>query len=139
MLFFASTPAVAHEAGDHEKDAPAVKYRVGVMMSQGGNAMAIGAMLQGKLPQTQNLARHAQGIAAGARNALSAFEPKVPGGHAKDKVWSEWKDFAARLNKLAADADALAAAAAQDPAKAMALVKPVFDSCSGCHDIYQTK
>jgi cytochrome c556 len=130
----------ADDDHDHEKDDPAIQYRIDVMKGISFNAAAIGLTLRHKLPQTQNLANHAEAIALGARSSLSAFEPKVAGALAKPEVWENWKDFSARLTKLADAADDVAKTAReQGPAAAMPKLQGMFAGCKDCHDTYRKK
>jgi cytochrome c556 len=138
LLMLAAPLAGARAADDTENQDPPVQYRIDVMKGISYNAAGIGVVLRYKLPQTQNIALHADAIAIGARAALTAFAPKVAGGVAKPNVWENWKDFSDRLTKLAAAADDVAASAragGADPAK----INTMFGMCKNCHDEYRKK
>jgi cytochrome c556 len=132
--------ALPVRAAEQESSDPVVQYRRDVMKGIGANAAAIGQILRSNLPQTQNIALHAQVISLSARAALTAFEPKVVDGAAKPAVWDNWKDFVARLNKLAAAADEVSKAA---QAGGLDAAKPKIDlllpMCKNCHDTYKKK
>lgn len=138
LAMLAAPLAGTKAADDTENQDPPVQYRIDVMKGVGANAGGIGVLLRYKLPQTQNIALHADAIAFGARAALTAFEPKVAGGTAKPKVWENWKDFSDRLTKLADAADDVAKSAragGPDPAK----LNTMFGMCKSCHDEYRKK
>ena len=78
-------------------------------------------------------------IATTASMALSSFEPNVPGGDAKPEVWSNWEDFAKRMNDFAAKTANMAKVAHdEDPQTAVELAIEALD-CKGCHKVYNSK
>ena len=140
LLAVMTTAAVPLRAADQESSDPVVQYRRDVMKGIGANAAAIGQILRSNLPQTQNLALHAQVISLSAHAALTAFEPKVVDGAAKPEVWEHWKDFVERLNKLAAAADEVSKAAQEGgPDAAKAKINLLLPMCKDCHDTYKRK
>jgi cytochrome c556 len=116
-------------------DQDVIDYRKHVMKSMGEQLAAIHLILEKKAPQ-DNLAAHMKVLAVTATQAKSAFEPKVPGGNSKPEVWSNWADFAKRLDALTASTASLAKTAQDGGATA---IGPKLDSsldCKSCHDLY---
>jgi len=116
-------------------DQDVIDYRVHVMKSMGEDLDAIGMILAKKAP-ADNLTAHVKALAVIAPQAKKAFEPKVPGGQARPEVWSNWADFAKRLDALVASTDALAKVADGGAAAVADKVKSV--DCKGCHDTYMS-
>lgn len=128
-MLAASTIAVAD-------DQDAIDYRQHVMKTLGEQLAAIDMILARKAP-ADSFAVHVKVIAVTATQAKKAFETKVPGGNSKPEVWSNWADFAKRLDALAASSDELAKAAKD--ASAAATVGPKINStldCESCHKVY---
>lgn len=116
-------------------DQDVIDYRKHVMQSLGEQLGAIHMILEKKAPP-DNFVVHMKTLAVIATQAKSAFEPKVAGGNSKPEVWSNWADFAKRLDALTA-ATASLAKASQDGGAAA--VGPKLDAtldCKGCHDTY---
>ena len=68
--------------------------------------------------------------------AKKAFELKVAGGASKPEVWSNWADFARRLDAMVTAADGLAKDATLGNAATIGpKLKSALD-CEGCHQIY---
>ena len=93
------------------EDKDVITYRQNLMKSLGAHAGALGAILQNKVDYADNLAYHADGIAAAAEAALLGFKQELPGGTAAANVWEDWDDFESRFVSLAVAAKAVAAAA----------------------------
>ena len=99
---------------------------------------ALGMILSGAIPE-DNLVLHMDAIATTASMALSSFESNVPGGDAKPEVWSNWEDFAKRMNDFAAKTANMAKVAHdEDPQTAVELAIEALD-CKGCHKVYNNK
>jgi cytochrome c556 len=115
-------------------DQDVIDYREHAMKTMGEQLAAVRMILDKKAPPDA-LATDMKVIALAATQAKSAFEPKVAGGNSKPEVWSNWADFAKRLDALTA-ATASLAKAAQDGGPAA--VGPKLDAldCKGCHDVY---
>tara|TARA_R110000868_G_scaffold332848_1_gene593800 strand:+ start:256 stop:711 length:456 start_codon:yes stop_codon:yes gene_type:complete len=131
----AVTPMVAHA-----DDQDTIDYRKHVMATLGAQAAALFMTLQQKAP-AENFAHHVKALAVTSTQALKAFEPNVEGGTAKGdalpKVWSNWDDFASKMNELVAKLEALdKAAETGGMAAAGPLVQESF-TCKGCHDEYR--
>jgi cytochrome c556 len=119
-------------------DDDVIQYREHIMKSLNEHAGALGQMLSGAVPK-DNAAAHLEAIALIASTALKAFEPKVPGGEAKPQVWSQWDDFAKRMNEFAQrTAQAAQTAKAKGPDEALANILDVL-TCKGCHEAYRAE
>jgi cytochrome c556 len=120
----------------HADDQEVVDYREHIMKTMGEQAAAIGMILQQKAP-ADNFAVHVQILAVTAATAKKAFEPKVQGGNAKPEVWTNWTDFAQRLDALTmATADLAKLAQSGGVAAAGSKVQATL-TCKGCHDTYR--
>jgi len=75
-----------------------------------------GQILSTTVPDDNAIA-HLEVLALAASMALKAFEPKVPGGEAKPEVWSNWADFAKRMNEFAQNTAAAAKTATSRESK----------------------
>lgn len=116
-----------------------IDYRQNVMKSLGAHAGALGAIAQNKVPYGDNLALHADAIAAAADAALLAFEKNLPGGTSAANIWENWEDFEGRFKALSAAAkDVAAAARSGGMAEAGPKMGGLF-SCKSCHDEYRTE
>ncbi len=138
-LAMAATVALAPMAA-HADDQDTIDYRKHVMATLGAQAAALFMTLQQKAP-AENFAHHVKTLAVTSQQALKAFEPNVEGGTAKGdampKVWSNWDDFAGKMNDMVAKLEALdKAAESGGMAAAGSMVKEAF-TCKGCHDEYR--
>ncbi|MDB6089048.1 MAG: cytochrome c [Gammaproteobacteria bacterium] len=116
-------------------DQDAIDYRRHVMKTLGEQLAAIDMILAKKAP-ADSFAVHLKVIAATATQAKKAFEPKIQGGSSKPEVWSNWPDFARRLDGLVASSDELAKAAKDAGAAAVGpKIKSTLD-CESCHKVY---
>ncbi|HEY6483972.1 MAG TPA: cytochrome c [Steroidobacteraceae bacterium] len=132
-LLLAVSLAVTASAFADDQDV--IDYRKHIMKSMDEQLAAIHMILEKKAP-ADNFAVHLQILAVVATEAKSAFEPKVPGGNSKPEVWSNWADFAKRLDGLVSSTADLAKAAQAD---GVAAVGPRLQSaldCKSCHDLY---
>jgi cytochrome c556 len=116
-------------------DQDVIDYRVHIMKSMGEQLGAIQMILAKKAP-ADNFAVHVRILAAIAPQAKKAFEPKLPGGNSKPEVWSNWPDFAKRLDALVASTDELAKAAQAGGAAAVGPKLQSALNCQSCHDTY---
>lgn len=121
-------------------DKDIIDYRQNLMKSLGAHAGALGAIAQNKVPYGDNLALHADAIAAASEAALLGFKENVPGsekGTAGANIWENWDDFEARFIAIAASAREVAAAARSGGmAEAGPKMGGLF-TCKACHDIYR--
>jgi cytochrome c556 len=127
---FALATAVAHA-----EDQDVVDYRVHIMRTMGEEVAAINLVLKGKAP-AESFATHVKVLAVTARTAKKAFETEVAGVHAKPEIWSNWADFAKRLDELEAVTAELARSAETDGVAAGPRVQAAL-TCKSCHDVYR--
>ena len=113
-----------------------VDYRRDIMATLNEQSQALGMIVAASVPD-ENASAHLQIIALTAAAALRSFEPKVPGGEARDEVWTNWADFSKRMNEFAT-ATALAARNAKEkgPGAGLADIDKTL-SCKSCHDLYR--
>lgn len=116
-------------------DQDAVDYRKHVMSTLGEQLGAIDQIVAKKAP-ADAFAVHVKTIALAAGQVKLAFEPKVPGGNSKPEVWSNWADFAKRVDAMVAAANELAKAAQDGNAAAVGPKLRTALDCEGCHKIY---
>lgn len=118
----------------------AIKYRKAVMNTMAGHVGAISLIFGGKVEHQEYLLSHAEALAA-AGDQMSKLFPAGSGVGKTDalpKIWEEADKFAA-----AAEAGKKSTAALRDAIKSGdkatigKSLKPVFDSCKGCHDNYR--
>ena len=98
--------------------------------------MAAIDMILAKKAPADSFAAHVKVIAIAAQQAKKAFEPKVPGGNSKAEVWSNWADFAKRLDALVTASDELAKAAKAGGAGAVGSRLGSTLDCESCHELY---
>jgi cytochrome c556 len=125
-------------AGVRAEDQDAIDYRRHIMATLSEEAAALGQILQKKAP-AEDFATHAQILAITAATAKKAFEPKAPGGDAKPAVWTNWSDFAKRLDDLTAATADLAKTAKEGGTAAAAPKVEAALTCNSCHDTYREK
>jgi cytochrome c556 len=119
----------------HADDQDVVDYRQHIMKTMGEQEAAIDMILEQKAP-ADNFATHARILAVTAATAKKAFEAKVLGGRAKPEVWTQWPDFAKRLDSLASATDDLAKIASNGGVAAARAKVSAALACKGCHDTY---
>lgn len=116
-------------------DADAIDYRKHVMNTLGEQLAAVEMIVAKKAP-ADAFAVHVKTIAVAATQAKLAFQPKVAGGSSKPEVWSNWADFARRLDVMVAASEELAKAAKDGNAAVVGpKIRTALD-CEGCHKIY---
>jgi cytochrome c556 len=116
-------------------DDDTIDYRRHIMHSMGEQYAAIDMILQKQAPaDSLSTQLHALSITASA--ARKAFEPKIPGGHAKAEVWQRWADFSKRLDDLSSNLTALAKAADSGGVGTVAPKSQAAFNCKSCHDVY---
>ena len=116
-------------------DSDAIDYRKHVMKTLGEQLAAIDMIVAKRAPPDA-FTVHVKTIAITTTQAKKAFELKVAGGASKPEVWTNWADFAKRLDAMAAAADGLAKeATAGNAATVGPKIRTALD-CEGCHKIY---
>ena len=126
----ASAPVVRADDDD------LIDYRQHIMKTMQEQVAAIDMILKQRAPG-ENLSIHVKVLASAASTAKSAFQPKVPGGEAKPEVWTNWTDFASRLDKQVAALGDLDKATSSGGSTAAGPKVQAALSCDGCHDAYR--
>jgi cytochrome c556 len=131
MLSLVSASAYADD-GDTED------YRVHIMKTMGEQAAAIELIIEERAP-ADALATHVQILLTVSSTALKSFEPKVVGGETKPEVWTNWPDFARRMNELTSNLQTIAnSLTSAGPVAAIPKIKSML-ACGGCHEIYSAR
>lgn len=116
-------------------DADAIDYRRHVMISLGEQLAGIDMIVAKKAPPDA-FVTHVKTMAIVATQAKLAFQPQIAGGKSKPEVWSNWADFAKRLDAMVAAGDELAKTAKDGNAAVVGpKIKTAMD-CDGCHKVY---
>lgn len=121
------------------EDKDVIDYRQNVMKTLGAHAPAFVAIMQGKVSYDDNLALHADAIAAASDAALLAFKQDLPGGTAAANIWTDWDDFEGRFMALSVAAKDVAAAARSGGKAAVAPKMRGLFICKSCHDKFRTE
>lgn len=116
--------------------ADVVDYRKHVMQTLESQTTALGMIMSTQIPE-DNLVLHVEAIALAAKQALKSFEAKVPGGHSKPEVWSNWPDFEKRMKDFVAKTDKLAKDVKTGGMTAVMDQAVDALSCKSCHDVYR--
>lgn len=117
-------------------DQDVVDYRLHIMRTMKEEVAAINLILKNKAP-ADSFATHVKVLAVTAQTAKKAFEAEVAGTHAKPEIWTNWSDFAKRLDELQASTAELAKAAETG---GVAVAGPKVEAaltCKSCHDVYR--
>jgi cytochrome c556 len=120
----------------------AIEYRRGMMEVFSWNLSAMGDVVKGEAPYDKAVfARHARDLAhATDLDLLKGFpEDSVNDeSDAKDEIWLQWKEFAAKFRKLQEESAKLAKVSA---AGNLEKIKPQFketaETCKACHKDYR--
>jgi cytochrome c556 len=118
----------------------AIKYRQAVMNTMSGHVAAISLIFSGKVEHQEYLPAHAEALAAGGEQLGKLF-PAGSGAGDTDALPAIWSDAAAFQKAVEAGRTATAAlrdaVKSGDKAAIGRSLKPVFDSCKGCHDKFR--
>jgi cytochrome c556 len=134
LLFLVACLALPSAVRADDQDV--ITFRELIMKEMDAEAAAIGMILAGQTPP-DTLTFQCKAVAASAKSALKAFEPKVPGGEAKPEVWAKWDDFAKRMKAFEAAADDMAKASEGNNVNAVADRVIAALPCKDCHDSYR--
>lgn len=132
VAFGGIAPTFAAESQD------AIDYRERIMKALDAQVANLGQILSGATPDDQ-VVSHLETIAETASQSLKSFEPKVEGGESLPVVWTNWKDFEAKMKDFQTKTR-LAADTAKKQGKDAALTN-ILDAlrCKDCHDVYRKK
>jgi len=133
--------SIAASADDDEME-EAIEYRQAGMEMIAWNFGRMGAMVKGKMPyNAAAFAERAENVAALSKMALEGFIPISPKGDtdANPKIWTNWADFKAKMDRFEQEAAQLAGIA--KTATTLKEVVPQFVNtaklCKGCHRKYK--
>ncbi len=131
-----------HADGEKKKRFSESQYRHDVMEVPKYTLAGMVQHLKGELDLTEELPALAQMMATAASISKASFEKDTRGmeGHteAKDSIWENWEDFAARMDTFEADTKALVIAAESgDKGQFGAAFGKVTKNCKSCHDKYR--
>lgn len=126
---------------DDSPEGWAFRFRHAVMTVVGDKTLTIGAMARGELPADDAaFTKAAIDLAAMARMATEGFMPQgIPSGsRSLPAIWDSWSDFERRSEDFERAAQALAEAAQSGGLEAARdLVRPLQQTCGGCHSTYR--
>ncbi len=118
------------------EDKAHLKYRQALMKATGGHMGSIGAILKNRLPFTNHIANHAEGIALNSELMADTFEKKITQGRTDSMpaIWENWSEFEKAAKKLGIESRKLAGIAkGGNVGQIVAQMKNVGKSCGGCH------
>ncbi|MEZ5908040.1 MAG: cytochrome c [Hyphomicrobiaceae bacterium] len=123
--------------------ADVIKERKALMKAVGGATKASAAMVKGEAKfDAAKAAKAMKTIADSAPKFAKMFPANSKTGGettAAPKIWTDMKDFVARMDKFRADAAAAEKAAGAGEAAFKTAFAAVAKSCKGCHDVYRVK
>jgi len=126
---------------DDSPEGRAFRFRHAVMTVVGDKTLTIGAMARGELPADDAaFTKAATDLAVMAGMALEGFMPQgIPSGsRALPAIWESWSDFERRAQDFQQAAQAVADAAQSGGLEAARdLVRPLQQTCGGCHSTYR--
>lgn len=126
----------------HANEDGEIKYRKALMKSVGGHMGAIVGILKSTTANSANLQVHADGMAALAGIAGTAFPEGSDFGETTvlPVIWEKPDEFAAAMKKFQDAANGMAAAAKSgDMAQVGAAMGPLGESCKNCHENFREK
>lgn len=96
----------------------------------------LGKIVAGIAP-ADKLAATTRAVANGAKDSVTSFADKVPGGRSKPEVWSNNADFTRRMESFARNAEAMAKAGESGNIAAVTGLMIEAMPCKECHDLYR--
>jgi len=121
---------------------PAVQARQQAMQTFGASFKTLMPMMQGKMAFDATAAQAALAAidnTAGEIPTLFQAHEKDPESEAKDTIWDNWDDFAAKAGALKTAADAAVAANVDSLESLQTAMGPVADACKACHSVYKAQ
>jgi len=110
--------------------------RQNLMLQLEKDAELLGEIAAGIKP-ADKLAEVTRSIADSAAASKAAFEPRVPGGRSKPEIWSNWADYAQRLDNFERDTRKLAELGAKNDLVGVTGMLASALPCKECHDVYR--
>ena len=133
-LLFAPVAALAAEPADVKK------YRASVMTSLRGHVGAAAMIVRGLIEDEGQLAAHAAGLAAGAKEIARLFPEgsAVDDSKALPAIWEDADGFAEAIQEYVEASEAFASAAeGADRTTIVASFRRLGGACRGCHDNFR--
>ena len=118
----------------------AYDYRHSVMESLGSHAHAFFLIFAGKVDHSDQMATHADAIAAVGAEISTLFPAgsNVDGSHALPLIWQEPEQFSEAVQNAETATAGLAAAVTSGDRQAIAQgFRTLGEACKGCHDRYR--
>lgn len=126
---------------DDSPEAQAFRFRHAVMTVVADKTLTIGGMARGEIPEDDAVfTKAATDLVAMAGMATEGFMPQgIPAGsRAEPAIWDDWSDFERRAQDFQDAAQAVAEAAQNGGLEAARdLVRPLQQTCGGCHSTYR--
>ncbi|RMF87738.1 MAG: cytochrome c [Nitrospinota bacterium] len=119
-----------------QSDEAFIIYRQKLMRANGAHMGAIADILKKKLPYTDHIATHAQGIHLVSKLIADAFKKEITAGKtdAKPEIWQDWEKFTAAADAMGKESARLAEIAQSGDMQAIvAQVKKLGGTCGDCH------
>lgn len=135
LTLVTATAALAHQGVQN----PAVKARMDVMSAIAENMKTLGQMAKGAVEFDAALAKSAAAnIADHAAKAPGLFEANEtdPKSEAKPEIWTNFEDFSAKANELAAMASGFSTSI-DEPSDLNAAMRQLGANCKSCHSVYR--
>jgi len=140
-LLLAALAACGGGTDPNSPEYQAYMQRDAVMEELGEAILPLNEMSQEEIPVDEDVfLESARSLAASAAGMLDGFENQttIPESRAKPEIWDNWDDFQAKAAALADAANALVAATESGGfAAGQGLVRPMRDTCGGCHRPYR--
>jgi cytochrome c556 len=126
---------------DDSPEGQAFRFRDSVMTIVADKMLTIGAMARGEVEANDELfTKSATDLATMAGMTTEGFMPQgIPSGsRAMPVIWENWSDFERRAEDFRSAAQAVADAAQSGGLQAARdLVRPLQQTCGGCHSTYR--
>lgn len=122
-------------------DKDAIEYRQKVYSAIGAQMGAMGAVLKGKVPHTDDLPV----LAAGLSNLAGLLPDLFPEGSGRGDtealsiIWDEYDDFMQHMSDMRVAADALALVDASDKRSFGQAFQKLGGTCKACHDKFKAE
>ena len=115
-----------------------VEYRQHTYAAIGGHMQAAADILQQKVPHTEHLALHVNGLVALSGIVDTLFPASAKGGDALSQIWDNPDDFASKVQTFQ-DAAADLKAALDTGGDLGSAFQNVGQACKSCHDDYRAE
>ncbi|MFA7601578.1 MAG: cytochrome c [Novosphingobium sp.] len=107
-----------------------------LMLELDEDTKTLGMIAAGSAP-VKDLGRTTRAIAEAARESVTAFEQRVPGGRSTPEVWAQYGKFMDDMRDFARNAEEMAKAGEAGNLSAVVNLMIVALPCKQCHDRYR--